>query len=280
MTNGAGRWRHACHANYETFGHTHTHTDRNVQPLWALHLAPPQLIRQNNLWAKFPFRVAVSFFQLVKISFIVYDKQTMRQRDSHVLQPARGSVCYRGRMRPHWTLSHAPINLQRKTSWAKLLHFRFLAHTRCEEETFNFPNTFRTNENSSPVSQCRHSRCAAKTSQFPRILFGGLEFVGEWRYRGSSSTPHLLLVLVFFCVGVAFIVCRLHWAQASGVRNDLHALHKVRECVGSMSSHTDGFFCQAVYRFETLEKFTQLEKVKENRMRNRERQSRMTDKQH
>lgn len=24
MTNGAGRWRHACHANYETFGHTHT----------------------------------------------------------------------------------------------------------------------------------------------------------------------------------------------------------------------------------------------------------------
>lgn len=24
MTNGAGRWRHACHANYETFGHSHT----------------------------------------------------------------------------------------------------------------------------------------------------------------------------------------------------------------------------------------------------------------
>lgn len=47
----------------------------------------PQLIRQNKLWAKLcglaPFRVAVSFFQLVKISFIVYDKQTMRQRDSH-----------------------------------------------------------------------------------------------------------------------------------------------------------------------------------------------------
>lgn len=103
-----------------THTYTHTHTGRNVQPLWALHLAPPQLIRQNKLWAKFPFRVAVSFFQLVKISFIVYDKQTMRQRDSHVLQPPRGSVCYRGRMRPHWTLSHAPINLQRKTSWAKV----------------------------------------------------------------------------------------------------------------------------------------------------------------
>lgn len=87
------------------------------------HTGLPQLIRQNKLWAKFPFRVAVSFFQLVKISFIVYDKQTMRQRDSHVLQPGRGRVCYRGRggkKSPHWTLSHAPINLQRKTSWAKV----------------------------------------------------------------------------------------------------------------------------------------------------------------
>lgn len=30
MTNGAGRWRHACHANYETFGHTHTQRERRA----------------------------------------------------------------------------------------------------------------------------------------------------------------------------------------------------------------------------------------------------------
>lgn len=180
MTNGAGRWRHACHANYETFGHTHTHTDTCSHCgccTWPRpHTGLPQLIRQNKLWAKFPFRVAVSFFQLVKISFIVYDKQTMRQRESHVLQPGRGRVCYRGRggkKSPHWTLSHAPINLQRKTSWAKSCSTFAFSHTRCEKETFNFPNTFRTNEKSSPVANVGTLVVPQKLPSF-RVSFWGV----------------------------------------------------------------------------------------------------------
>lgn len=148
-----------------------------------------------------------------------------------------------GRKTPRWTLSHAPINLQRKTSWAKVAPLSLSCthtHTRCEEETFNFPNTFRTNENSSPVAQCRHSRCAAKTSQFPRILFGW------YRVRRRMKISWLLQHASSSCSSSTSLVSLLLFVVYTGhkprVSVTIYTPCTKLGCVGSMSSHMDGFF--------------------------------------